>query len=257
MKNYIIPVSMKTDDVRAILDGRKSTFRKVIKQRPEYSMFCLNGRWYEVENEFNGPMPNIDLTTKQKKRHKPKFNTGDILLVKEKWFYDGLMGNTDGGEPDLESGNYSFRYIYYADNPNYPVDYENGSNGWNSSRAMPHEACRIFLKITEVKPERLQDITREGAIKEGIYQLPESDRPESLCWTYKRDLRDGYIKRNSFPEYIGPVNCFANMWDSIILKNRGYQPLHNDGWVVNPYVWVYNFQRISKEEALNSGLELK
>lgn len=84
---------------------------------------------------------------------------------------------------------------------------------------MPKEAARIWLKVTEVRAEHLQDITEEQAISEGIF-------------IDKYNLDCGY-------DY---VSEFAFLWNSTIKKSD----LDVYGWLANPYVWVIEFERCEK-----------
>jgi hypothetical protein len=82
---------------------------------------------------------------------------------------------------------------------------------------MPKEAARIFLKVTDVRVERLQDITEEDAIAEGM----------------SKTLVDGVV-------FISAKGNFHVLWDSLNIK-RGY------GWEANPWVWVIEFERVEVE----------
>lgn len=260
MKNYIKTTWLRSEEVEAILDNRKRTFRRIVIPQPKCKLLNDNGKYYQILNEYTCPGINkntlFSLRVERKKRYRPTYQIGDIIALKETWYYDSFLEDTEEGNPDLKSGNYSFRYIYRSDNRNYPVDYDNGSNGWNDPRNMPFEAIRIFLKITDISLERLQDITEEGTIKEGIYKLPKGDLPESSAWTFVRDYHDGFIKYRCYPEYLGPINCYKHMWDMCILDNQ-CEKIKTYGWEANPYVWVYEFERVSKEYALNTGFQLK
>lgn len=88
---------------------------------------------------------------------------------------------------------------------------ESGDARWHPSIHMPREAARLFLRVTDVRVERLKDMEPDGARKEGF-------------WTY---------------------GDFMRAWDGLI------RPKDRDlyGWNANPWVWVIEFKRISKEEA--------
>lgn len=92
---------------------------------------------------------------------------------------------------------------------------------------MPREAARIFLRVTDVRVERLQDITAQGSLDEGV----------------KLSLH-GILDGES------TTAPFAHVWDSTIKPaDRATY-----GWAANPYVFVISFDRISKEEALSKNV---
>jgi hypothetical protein len=180
------PILFNTDMVRAILDGRKTVTRRVIKF-PE----GMTGRLSE-----SGATDHIFYPGGIKR---PLYRTGDILYVRETWCYENHMHDLTAGEPDLPNGESPHRYVYRASSPDYPVD------KWKPSIHMPKTAARIFLKVTDIRVERLQDITVEQAIKEGFNSAYE----------------------------------FNVLWDKTIKK----QDLDKYGWNANPWVWVYEFER--------------
>ncbi len=104
--------------------------------------------------------------------------------------------------------------------------------GWNPSIFMPKEAARIFLKVTNVRVERLQDISENDAIDEGIdfFNHGYGGSPVGIWYrNYK------YGTNNCSPKY-----SFQTLWDSINAKKHP--------WESNPWVWVYEFERIEKPE---------
>ena len=137
------------------------------------------------------------------------YQLGDILYVRETW----CNANKEGAEPD---------YYYYADTK-ICEDYDNGQWKWRPSIHMPKEAARIWLKVTGVKVERLQDITHVDIIMEGI--------------------EPGYLNAHSGEK---TRNDFAMIWDSTIKKSE----LNIYGWDANPWVWVIEFERVEKPERM-------
>ncbi len=114
------------------------------------------------------------------------------------------------------------------------VFYQNGQEiiiKWQPSIHMPKEAARIFLRVTGVRVERLQDITLDDAIAEGCQgKFIGSGECVGAGWE------------------ILPEDEFADLWDSTIKKSD----LDKYGWDANPWVWVIEFERISKEEAMKN-----
>ena len=176
------PIIFSTEMVRAILDGRKTQTRRVIKPQPE--------------SMKDGKLP------------KCPYQPGDILWVRETWYYEEHMHELTAGDPDLPSGRYKHRYICKASDPDYPV----GNKGWRPSIHMPREAARLFLLVKAVRVERLQEITEEDVLAEGC---------GLASWT-----------QDDWPKTAG----FAQLWDSLNAK-RGY------GWKNNDWVWVIEFER--------------
>ena len=197
------PILFNTDMVRAILDGRKTVTRRVVKlpsyvQKQEDGLYTLfaDGTCYEnlqmEEMEMYLPSP---------------CRKGDILYVRETW------GEWTGG------------YVYKAWNEPFPQAgcYPDHGTKWHPSIHMPKEAARIFLKVTDVRIERVQDITEEQAKKEGAINnigfIHSPDNEYTKIHTAKED--------------------FQNIWDSTIKK--AHFTLY--GWNANPWVWVIEFEQ--------------
>lgn len=206
------PILFNTEMVKAILDGRKTVTRRVIKPQPTYSPrdgFTWNGCAYGTDfpPTFRGAGYNLCCAA--------PFKVNDILYVRETW--------SDHYEPN-EEGKPELRYCYKADGINIKAECLPGENNrWYPSIHMPKEAARIFLKVIGVHVERLRDITQEDAIKEGI-TVAEFDK------------EGGFYERDEF----------IDLWDSTIKKDQ----LQYYGWNANPYVWVIEFEVIDKAAAL-------
>lgn len=108
---------------------------------------------------------------------------------------------------------------------------------WKPSIHMPKEAARIWLKVTDVRAERLQEITDKECIKEGIY--PSNCRNCNATFGCDVCPDEGYDE----------VDEFVEVWDSIIKKFD----LDRYGWDANPYVWVIEFERFEKSGKENSN----
>ena len=187
------PILFNTEMVRAILGGRKTQTRRLVKPQP----IGFTGRnFIFADDECPKKWEQCDdfIST-------ALYHTGDILWVRETWSKISDWSEVDPavGIPD--------GFIYRADWP----DGEDGPK-WHPSIHMPREAARIFLRVTDVRVERLHDITRDGAISEGCNAAI-------------------------------PVLEFQGIWDSTIKKAD-----HDRyGWAANPWVWVYTFKRCGKE----------
>ena len=225
------PILFNTDMVLAILDGRKMVTRRLIKPQPKSKLcYAFAGshkkdirRWVypsKTAHEFWGEefkLPD-DITEEElKKKWNPPYHADDILYVRETW-----------GE-GYEEGT----YIYKADDKlaNLPEFKESSKLIYHPSVHMPKEAARIFLKVKDMRVERLQEITTEQARAEGCdgrCECPSSGTDGSLsCIT-----RDFSIEK------------FETVWDSAIKKPG----LDRYGWDANPWVWVIEFEVIQADE---------
>ena len=222
------PILFNTDMVLAILDGRKTVTRRVINPQPK-SKLCYTfagshkkdiGRWgypSKTAHEFWGEEYRLpDNITKEDlgKLWNPPYHTDDVLYVRETW-----------GE-GYEEGT----YIYKADDKlaNLPEFKESSKMIYHPSIHMPKEADRIFLKVTNVRVERLQDIDDEQAKKEGAN------------WNNGKNV--GFEEKMR----CSAVERFAEIWNSTIKKSD----LDRYGWDANPWVWVIEFEVCDKPELL-------
>lgn len=189
------PILLNAQMVRAILKGQKTVTRRVVKPQPIAAVKTLYQKdgtniWRTYGSdcwyEFRAPCV-----------------PGDILWVRETW-------------SRMETG----KYLYKADNEK-PISYL----GWHPSIHMPWEAARIFLRVTGVWAERLQDMHLIDCEKEGV----------QLNFVEIADLVMGSIRARE---------RFSGVWDSTIKPKD--LPIY--GWDANPWVWVIEFERINKEE---------
>lgn len=215
----ILPILFNTDMVRAILEGRKTATRRVIKF---------------PKNRFTGEIAKADklkvykntiLADKISFHEEPHFvfdvkppcKTGDILYVRETWAWEPCW---DCGMDTEEGGcDYEYERVYNQKKKEYGcycyrASMEEGEelsvDTWHPSIHMPKAATRIWLKVTGVKVERLQDIDDDGVVAEGL------------------QIGDPYDE----------------LWNSTIKK----KDLDRYGWDANPWVWVIEFERCKKPE---------
>lgn len=219
----IKPILFNTEMVRAILDGRKTCTRRVAKTTP----------FFEVNEK---PVYLYDTEPSMGKIY-PPCQPGDILYVRETW--------------TKECGKYYYRADYDSDyldpcetlSGGYPASCRNhpGCDGcmatstrihWHPSIHMPKEAARIWLKVTDVRVERLQEITDEKAKREGI-QYDEC--PAGFTWKQETDMHNCYTT---------PIGAMQALWDSTIKKSD----LDRYGWEASPWVWVIEFEPCEKPE---------
>jgi len=203
MKTDMKPILFNADMVRAILSGNKTVTRRVVKPQPVWSACGMRWVWKNVGWWREGWNPIETITWK----HTP-YRPGDILYVRETFFKD--VGRY------MYKANYSNSEKFYRNCKEVPIK-------WRPSIHMPREAARIFLRVTDVRVERLQDISND-----------DLTRDFNIC----KDCI------SIFDEFQMGDIC-KSIWDSTIKPaDRGLY-----GWDANPWVWVIYFERISEEEA--------
>ena len=189
------PILFNTDMVRAILKGRKTVTRIVIKDKD-----IINA--WDCESDGT-TISFIDQETGDS--HPPAFpcqyQPGDILYVRETWARS-MVGT----------------YLYKATNTPIILDW------WHPSIYMPKEAARLFLRVTDVRVERLRDITEDGARSEGCFHGPLLDGCDDFM--------------------VPALYSFQSVWDSTVKKTDR----DTYGWAANPWVWVIEFERCEKPE---------
>jgi len=215
------PILFSTEMIKALLAGRKTQTRRVIKDKDITNRFDIDvdGKAIAyIDQETGDSYPPAC---------RAKYQPGDILWVRETWNYFCLNRNTMPNRFASHSN-----YCFKASENNsmvYGCCGEGGCKKWRPSIFMPREACRIFLKVKNVRVERAQEITEEDAKAEGMNA--------GICQNCgKNSYPEPCGCENPQPEYIG---AFAYLWN-IINKKRGY------GWSKNPWVWVIEFERVEK-----------
>ncbi len=220
----VLPILFNGEMVREILDGRKTVTRRVCKDGndftiPDMSFYDSDKRTFAVHNYAD-------------KEHTDKLSIaericpicpGDILYVRETWtqikdipFWQEYFCGDTRAHPIFPD-----EYIYKADN--IKVDGIFPDIKWRPSIHMPKQAARIWLKVTDVRVERLQNMTGQDILQEGVncHVHPEAH------------YFDGNQKM-----------MFAELWDSTIKKTE----LYRYGWDADPWVWVVEFARCKKPE---------
>lgn len=233
------PILSNAEMVRAILDGSKRVTRRVVKPQP--SPFETNPHKVceNIGNEtyFYFDCPGLSGVGP----YKISFRVGDILYVQETW---AKCGNEKAGRP--------MHYEYRADCKN-PIYFSDGfMASWRSPIYMPKEAARLFLRVTDVRVERLltpffapgaaiMELRKEGITLPGDCAECIENYGNPCCIDAEEDSECGILD-----EVRGE---FSELWDSTIKK----ADLPRYGWNANPWVWVIEFERISKETAKKEG----
>lgn len=242
------PILFSGSMVQAILDGRKTKTRRVIKPQPPEGAWpvhdaldCYEGEgWaFQYNETIEGPLSWNSLFMLPNRGKCPYGKPGDILHEREAswiWCEKRPNGTTPTGRPKyryISVGEYA---IYCADHPERPTERidDDPTHMWRykTGRFMPRWASRITLRVTDVRVERLQEITEEDAKAEGVYPMP---------WYGEVTLHPGRATDRTVHGLEYPVcyrNGFANLWDSINTA-RGF------GWDTNCWVWVVSFERVT------------
>ena len=210
------PILFSTPMVDAILAGRKTQTRRVnglevINVNPndwqfEWADYALRKPWRFTQKSSLNEQKLSDNSFNQEAISCPYGNLGDVLWVRETWCLCTPYGPED------------YYYGYKVDSgvrikASDKYDYQS-PDIWKPSIHMPKDAARIFLEITNIRVERLQDISEEDAIKEGIQFNPDA------------------------PAAVSNKGAFAKLWESINGK---------ESWKANPWVWVFEFKQIEKQ----------
>ena len=200
-----LPILFNTDMVRAILNGKKTVTRRCVK--PKSKNAC--GFYVTIRKSDNAFMGVYDYDENEMQFDSPQTQPaypGDILYVRETFVQPA-------------------RHIFWYKADEKPwLDSKNIL--WKPSIHMPKEAARIWLKVTDVRVERLQDITEEQASKEGAI--------DNRGFIHSPD--NEYTKIHTAKEH------FIDIWNSTVKKSD----LDTYGWDANPWVWVIEFERCEK-----------
>lgn len=209
------PILFSGEMVRAILDGRKTRTRRVMKPQPVFHQpvtweptgSIIPSYWTWRRSQTH------DILMHEHAPHQPDIlewcpygKAGDRLWVRETWLYVGPGSGSElpyAIDETKDPANHIREHVWYR------ATKSDDSLRWKPSIFMPRWASRILLEVTGVRVERVQDISETDAVAEG------------------------------YPAGCGipPLDWYADLWDTINAK-RGH------GWKFNPFVWVVEFKRI-------------
>lgn len=221
------PIDFETDMVMAILDGRKTQARRVVKPQPpataEELTLCWPGKG--MPREWQGAFGLLYAVSRDTPFGRVADHNfvrcrfgepGGTLYVRETWQHCPECGRVNYRAGANEDG----RICQYCD----------GSLGkWRPSIFMPRDYARIFLKLTDVRSEPVQNVSRDDAVAEGIKEEHFFDgRLGYVSYPDPSDPSVSYLESD-------PRIAFAFLWDHTYAK-RGF------GWDVNPRAWVLTFE---------------
>lgn len=209
------PILFSAPMVRAILEGRKTVTRRAVRVgfNPEDLEGSLSAsecrKLYRELPQYFGASYFC-----------PYGQPGDRLWVRETWYCDHFeVMRGPYLKPDDLNVSEAIDYgtlVYAADGL---TPYEADQPIWKPSIHMPRWASRILLEITDVRVERLQDITYEQAAAEGVHRGP---------------LREWCASDEGGACHKYPVPAFRDLWQSV-----------GGNWDANPWVWVVEFKRVT------------
>ena len=226
------PILFSTPMVKAILDGRKTQTRRVVKPQPRSENSYFGGEvTHSTDKKLMGCVGfcRSPLAVCDHDYARIRYHVGDVLWVRETWrstdfeYHDGKWT----ASIQYKDGNKGPRVSWW-----HPIDFGEPDNciyfktGWRPSIHLPREAARLFLRVTDVKVKRLHDISLKDIEQEGFYCEPEYMNPFRMVhYAYEPGMRIH----------------FAKFWDSLNAK-RGFS------WKTNPWVWVISFEKTEKPE---------
>lgn len=233
-KQRELPILFNTEMVRAILGGRKTATRRLIRPRYKedesgFEVMTNMGtgeRWVEKVDEE-------ELSFDPPRYINPPYRSGDILYVRETWGWEPCW---DCGM-DTEEGdcNYGYERVYNQKEREYgcycyKASMDDGTelsvDTWHPSIHMPKAAARIWLKVTNVRTERLQCMSLDSFLSEGAVIPPGAfNDPENAY----RQVRTEFV----------------STWNSTIKK----KDMDKYGWEADPWVWVIEFKKCEKSES--------
>jgi hypothetical protein len=237
-----LPILFSGPLVRAILEGRKTQTRRIFRFPTKCDPDYFEG-WRDGSAYWNAMAQEIPVIPC------PFGTAGDRLYVRETWAYFGGDEYLYQREPKSVAYRASFR-----PEPGQGIDYIPGGR-WRPSIHMPRWASRLTLGVTDVRVERLQDISEEDARAEGlplntvmperwtpddgwltpagldhVERFPDQDCGEDLCVRHRGRPELAYV--------FSAREALALWWDHINGHREGAS------WEANPWVWCVTFRRV-------------
>lgn len=211
------PILFSTEMIKAILEGRKTMTRRIVKPQPDDDGLHNHTKFpMSLQSDLQGWWGTVDETGESKQFNCRYGYEGHLLWVRETWkprYIKGCLNEFRLQYPKV------YPWFYSADGES-----ESGYGGWKPSIHMPKEAARIWLEVINTWVERLQEITEENAIAEGIEKSISGNG--RIVWKH-------YTKDKYGPS---PVHSYETLWRKI----NG-----EESWNENPFVWVVEFKVLS------------
>lgn len=236
------PILFSGPMVRAIVSGQKSQTRRIIKPQPKNRPILANAYTVGADRSKDGNEwldadcinPGVPMKT--------PFVVGQRLWVRETFAientheYDGTETLPTDGRPIQRREGFKLIPRYRATEPDTQLiiaecEHDEDAMRWTASSFMPRWASRITLEIESVRVERLQDISFQDALAEGLAQRPHR---------YLRCQTFGVADWEEERWRMSPIDAYEALWGSINGKGS---------WATNPWVWVITFRRIAATKA--------
>lgn len=222
------PILFSTDMVKAILEGRKTQTRRIIKPRNESGLFQVGidkqtGKVVTIWACDGNEQWEYDMSC-------PYGDIGNTLWVRETWSLNPFFNETevhDNEDHDIISNDEP--YLYKAKDKPFE------GHKWRPSIFMPRKAARIFLEVTGIRVERLQEINEEDAKAEGIQADFWEEVKSTVYRDYMTDTKGYGNPEVDYPVTSFPIDSFKSLWQSI----NG-----EESWEENPFVWVIEFKKL-------------
>lgn len=223
------PILMNAPMVRALISGRKTQTRRIMKpQLPDFvtSILCYPSN----KRDWWPPHPHTSEPWLKYERTCPYGRPGDLLWVRETW---AEVGNLDPGYLVYRA---TYPHCLPAELENVPADIRDAGERWRPSIHMPRWASRLTLRITDVRVHRLQEISENDALAEGLKALS----------------KDGLLIKYGIPDCDGLPGEDDHGWhwqdwhpNSRTAFRRLWTLINGPGaWDANPWVWAISFDVI-------------
>ncbi|MBA1294416.1 hypothetical protein G7025_13715 [Pseudomonas lurida] len=225
------PILFSAPMVRAVLEGRKTVTRRPVK--------ALGLQWLE---DFTP-----EYVAEAANNLCPYGKPGDRLWVRETWYCNHSEVQKGpylqpADMQDLDQAREDGDLVYAADGLN---SYEQDQPTWRPSIHMPRWASRILLEITDVRVERLQDISDEQALAEGIIPVPKTTEGSHQFWRNYHLSGDGTFCVRT------PKESFKSLWCHVaggsFPKGEAAYKASPHSWDANPWVWVVEFKPVERK----------
>lgn len=221
------PILFNTEMVMALLKGTKTCTRRVVRYKYSNTEMKIKkdkygARLIEIQKDVKGENSDNKLLPFVEKE--APYQPGDILYVRETFAWCpcwdcGLDTTPDGCKNPVIYDSEKKEHGCYMYRASCEGSKYSSADTWHPSIHMPKEAARIWLKVTDVRVERLQDIDIDGIRNEGLLSAAVHSGDMEIA------LKEWEI-----------------LWNSTIKKSD----LDRYGWDANPYVWVIEFERCEK-----------
>lgn len=216
------PILFSGPMVRALLEGRKTQTRRVLKPQPTETA-GLMANLVHVEGE---PVPRLAFGRVLTTQRMP-VAVGDHLWVKET---HAVVGTVDPGWVLYRASGYEAECARHGFD-NYPSE---DRVTWRPSIFMPRRLSRLTLEVTTVRVQRVREITAEDAVAEGIDAVPEAFHDDGPCPVSDPDCLGGEGECHDACRPVDVRTAFSRLWDGLNAK-RGFS------WAVNPWVVAVGF----------------